>query len=79
MAAALKLRFRKTFPKGALIDAELQVRLDPPSVTVLFGPSGAGKTTILRAIAGLDRLGGRKAWIFFSDHDSTQENFLKNS
>jgi len=55
MAAALILRFRKRFPKGALIDAELQARLDPPSITVLFGPSGAGKTTILRAIAGLER------------------------
>jgi len=68
MAAALILRFRKRFPKGALIDAELQVRLDPPSVTVLFGPSGAGKTTILRAIAGLERSPncvihfGRETW-----------------
>lgn len=55
MAGALILRFRKTFPKGALIDAELEVRLEPPIVTVLFGPSGAGKTTILRALAGLER------------------------
>jgi molybdate transport system ATP-binding protein len=55
MAAALTLRFRKRFPKGALIDADLHLKLDPPSVTVLFGPSGAGKTTILRALAGLER------------------------
>ena len=55
MAAALTLRFRKKFPKGALIDADLQASLDPPTVTVLFGPSGAGKTTILRALAGLER------------------------
>lgn len=27
----------------------------PPGVTVLFGPSGAGKTLTLRVIAGLDR------------------------
>jgi molybdate transport system ATP-binding protein len=27
-------------------------------VTVLFGPSGAGKTTVLRAVAGLDRTPG---------------------
>jgi molybdate transport system ATP-binding protein len=72
MAAALILRFRKRFPKGALIDAELQVRLDPPSITVLFGPSGAGKTTILRAIAGLERSPncvihfGRETWV--DDH-----------
>src|SRR6516225_4279522 len=69
MAAALILRFRKRFPKGALIDAELQVRLDPPRITVLFGPSGAGKTTILRAIAGLERSPncvihfGREIWV----------------
>jgi molybdate transport system ATP-binding protein len=55
MAGALIFRFRKTFPEAALIYAELQVRLDPPIVTVLFGPSGAGKTTILRALAGLER------------------------
>jgi molybdate transport system ATP-binding protein len=55
MADALTLHFRKTFPKGALIEADLQVNLDPPVVTVLFGPSGSGKTTILRALAGLER------------------------
>jgi molybdate transport system ATP-binding protein len=69
MAAALNLRFKKIFPKGVLIDADLQVRLDPPSVTVLFGPSGAGKTTILRALAGLERSAkcvihfGRETWV----------------
>ena len=55
MADALTLHFRKTFPKGVLIDADLQVELDPPIVTVLFGPSGSGKTTILRALAGFER------------------------
>ena len=33
---------------------DLRVRLDRP-VTALFGPSGAGKTTVLDAIAGLRR------------------------
>ena len=28
-------------------------------VTAVFGPSGSGKTTVLRCIAGLERLGGR--------------------
>lgn len=69
MAHALTLRFRKSFPKGALIDACLEVRLDPPIVTVLFGPSGSGKTTILRALAGLERSAncvihfGRETWV----------------
>jgi molybdate transport system ATP-binding protein len=37
-----------------IVDVDLTIPLD--GVTVLFGPSGAGKTTILRAIAGLDPL-----------------------
>jgi molybdate transport system ATP-binding protein len=65
MAAALTLRFRKKFPNGALIDAELEVSLDAPRVTVLFGPSGAGKTTILRALAGLER--SAECFIQFGD------------
>ncbi len=40
-------------------DLEARFRL-PPGLTVLFGPSGAGKTRLLRLIAGLDRpLDGR--------------------
>lgn len=54
MAGALNLHFRKSFPKGALIEVDLRVDLDPPLTTVLFGPSGSGKTTILRALAGLE-------------------------
>ncbi|MBF9030680.1 molybdenum ABC transporter ATP-binding protein [Rhodobacterales bacterium HKCCE3408] len=47
MSALVSLRHRL----GAVelsIEAEM-----PPGITVLFGPSGAGKTSILRAIAGL--------------------------
>ncbi|MGR2752909.1 ABC transporter ATP-binding protein [Agromyces arachidis] len=38
------------------VEAAFELPLDEPGVTVLFGPSGAGKTTVVRALAGLDRL-----------------------
>jgi molybdate transport system ATP-binding protein len=41
--------------KGALGDFQLDVSLDLPGtgVSAVFGPSGAGKTSLLRALAGL--------------------------
>lgn len=39
------------------VDARLELDLEHPGITVLFGPSGAGKTTIIRCLAGLDRIG----------------------
>ena len=46
---------------GAVGGFRLDVALRFPArgVTALFGPSGSGKTTILRCIAGLQRLPGR--------------------
>ena len=51
----LHLHVERRFPGGFAINASLDVDLRPASMLVLFGPSGAGKTTILRQIAGLDR------------------------
>ena len=45
----------KIFPGGETITASLSFPADHNHVTVLFGPSGAGKTTILRSLAGLER------------------------
>jgi molybdate transport system ATP-binding protein len=50
----LSVNVRKRHAGGPRISAALQLPLDTHSVTVLFGPSGAGKTTVLRLIAGLD-------------------------
>lgn len=46
--------------KGQLGDFKLAASFSAPAkgVTALFGPSGCGKTTILRCIAGLERLKG---------------------
>jgi molybdate transport system ATP-binding protein len=51
----LHLDVEQRFAGGFAINALLDVELRPGSMLVLFGPSGAGKTTILRQIAGLER------------------------
>jgi molybdate transport system ATP-binding protein len=47
--------FYKTFASGFTIACDLPLAPDDGQVTVLFGASGAGKTTILRCLAGLER------------------------
>jgi molybdate transport system ATP-binding protein len=53
--SALHLDVEQRFQSGFAINASIDVELRPGSMLVLFGPSGAGKTTILRQIAGLER------------------------
>jgi molybdate transport system ATP-binding protein len=53
--AVLHLEVEQRFAGGFAIEARLEVSLRPGSMLVLFGPSAAGKTTILRQIAGLER------------------------
>jgi molybdate transport system ATP-binding protein len=52
----IQARFAATLGRFVL-DAEFEAPMR--GVTAIFGPSGAGKTTILRCIAGLQRLDGR--------------------
>ena len=56
MDATIDARF-----SGALGSFTLDVAINVPmrGVTALYGPSGCGKTTILRCLAGLQRLPGR--------------------
>jgi molybdate transport system ATP-binding protein len=53
MADALNASFVKRFAGGPEIRINLRLPASP-GVTVLFGPSGAGKTTVLRCVAGLE-------------------------
>jgi molybdate transport system ATP-binding protein len=55
MERALTFDVERRFRGGPVIRARASLPLDEGRVTVLFGPSGAGKTTVLRALAGLDR------------------------
>jgi molybdate transport system ATP-binding protein len=55
MSGGLEAEFTRCFPGGPEVHISLSVPADGGAVTVLFGPSGAGKTTALRCLAGLDR------------------------
>jgi molybdate transport system ATP-binding protein len=54
LSGGLSAQFERRFPRGPCVQADLRAA-GAGNVTVLFGPSGAGKTTILRCLAGLDR------------------------
>jgi molybdate transport system ATP-binding protein len=55
MTVVLEAKFTTRFSGGPLIEANLRMAADRFGVTVLFGPSGAGKTTVLRGVAGLEK------------------------
>ena len=55
MSPALAIDLERRYPRGPTVAARLDLPLDAAPVTVLFGASGSGKTTILRCLAGLDR------------------------
>ena len=55
MSEVLSIDLVRRFPGGPTVRAQVELPLRAGPVTVLFGPSGAGKTTVLRALAGLDR------------------------
>ena len=55
MSEELVARIARQFPNGPRIEAELRLPAAGFRCAVVVGPSGGGKTTILRCLAGLDR------------------------
>jgi multiple sugar transport system ATP-binding protein len=55
-------RVRKTFGKVAAVD-DVDLEVADGDFVVLLGPSGCGKTTLLRCLAGLERVDGGRIWI----------------
>jgi molybdate transport system ATP-binding protein len=53
--ASIQARFRGSLGNFAL---DVSFRAPMRGITALFGPSGSGKTTVLRCVAGLQRLEG---------------------
>ncbi len=56
MAPGLSIAIaEKQFGAGALLFADFRLDIAPGSVVALMGPSGIGKSSLLRMIAGIDR------------------------
>ena len=51
----MRAEFERRFGRGPTISATFEVDLAVAHTLVLFGPSGAGKTTVLRCLAGLEQ------------------------
>ncbi|HWF85298.1 MAG TPA: ATP-binding cassette domain-containing protein [Vicinamibacterales bacterium] len=55
MADALSVDVEQQFASGVRVAAAFRVEMRAGAMVVLFGPSAAGKSTVVRAIAGLGR------------------------
>jgi multiple sugar transport system ATP-binding protein len=59
---------RKTFGKVVAVD-DVDLEVNHGDFVVLLGPSGCGKTTLLRCLAGLERVDGGR--VLIGDRDAT--------
>ena len=55
-------RVRKIFSKVTAVD-DVELEIGDGEFMVLLGPSGCGKTTLLRCLAGLEKVDGGRVWI----------------
>lgn len=62
MARLVIEKLTKRFGKITAV-SELSLEAESGTITVLLGPTGAGKTTTLRCVAGLERPDGGTIWI----------------
>jgi multiple sugar transport system ATP-binding protein len=53
---------RKTFGKTVAVD-DVELDIEHGEFVVLLGPSGCGKTTLLRCLAGLEKVEAGRVWI----------------
>lgn len=58
MSIEADIRHSFPAPGGARLNFHFQYKLPAHGITVVQGPSGAGKTTFLRCLAGLERASG---------------------
>jgi molybdate transport system ATP-binding protein len=77
--STLRVQLRKAFMSGKVRNFTLESEFTAPAgVTVIFGPSGAGKTTILECVAGLISPDAGRITIAGDDGGSAGSNTDKN-
>ena len=63
MTAVVLDRVSKVYAGGVLAVDDLRLEVAEGELLVLLGPSGCGKTTILRIIAGLEKMTSGRLWL----------------
>lgn len=70
MAAITLVSVGWTAPDGTEVLSDLSLRIDEGELMVIVGPSGSGKTSVIRSIAGLEKI--TSGAVLFDDEDVTK-------